>query len=222
MNKSVENLLISSHEVISSINSSSLSSQNNLGNVAPVDNQTQESPVGSAVERSSPVSSPNLSPRPSPRAHSRREYSRLNSDSSAKESLRTNKSEDQLSQNLISRSSDSAELGKSSSHEGKKESRGSDRSKKKSSWYNVLYPTYKSRSEDFKRIFKDVPDDEKLVIILVLCSVKYWYMVDFMCLKTMCVFMLIYLCGRHWSPYVGKTLHPLPKKKLRLSSRMLS
>ncbi|XP_026828611.1 GRAM domain-containing protein 1B-like isoform X1 [Ooceraea biroi] len=164
MNKSVENLLISSHEVISSINSSSLSSQNNLGNVAPVDNQTQESPVGSAVERSSPVSSPNLSPRPSPRAHSRREYSRLNSDSSAKESLRTNKSEDQLSQNLISRSSDSAELGKSSSHEGKKESRGSDRSKKKSSWYNVLYPTYKSRSEDFKRIFKDVPDDEKLVV----------------------------------------------------------
>ena len=36
--------------------------------------------------------------------------------------------------------------------------------KKKSSWYNVLYPTYKSRSEDFKRIFKDVPDDERLVV----------------------------------------------------------
>lgn len=64
---------------------------------------------------------------------------------------------------MINKSSDSAELNKSSSHESKKESR-SDRSKKKSSWYNVLYPTYKSRSEDFKRIFKDVPDDERLVV----------------------------------------------------------
>lgn len=64
---------------------------------------------------------------------------------------------------MISKSSDSAELNKSSSHESKKESR-SERSKKKSSWYNVLYPTYKSRSEDFKRIFKDVPDDERLVV----------------------------------------------------------
>jgi len=65
---------------------------------------------------------------------------------------------------VISRSSDSADLNKSSTHENKKEARSSDRSKKKSSWYNVLYPTYKSRSEDFKRIFKDVPDDERLVV----------------------------------------------------------
>ncbi|XP_077287554.1 protein Aster-B-like isoform X2 [Arctopsyche grandis] len=35
---------------------------------------------------------------------------------------------------------------------------------KKKSWYNALYPTYKSRSEDFKRIFKDVPDDERLIV----------------------------------------------------------
>ncbi|KAL6440709.1 hypothetical protein ACFW04_003283 [Cataglyphis niger] len=164
MNKSVENLLISSHEVISSINSSGLSNQNsvtNPGNAASVEN-VQETTVGSGGDRNSPVSSPNLSPRPSPRAHSRREYSRLNSDSSTKESSRANKSDDQLSQDLINRSSDSAEL--KSSHENKKESRGSDRSKKKSSWYNVLYPTYKSRSEDFKRIFKDVPDDERLVV----------------------------------------------------------
>jgi len=93
--------LISSHEVISSINSSNLGNQNsttNLGNIASVDNQIQELPVGPAIDRNSPVSSPNLSPRPSPRAHSRREYSRLNSDSATKESLRANKSEDQLSQ----------------------------------------------------------------------------------------------------------------------------
>lgn len=35
---------------------------------------------------------------------------------------------------------------------------------KKKSWYNALYPTYKSRSEDFKRIFKGVPDDERLIV----------------------------------------------------------
>ncbi|XP_011142716.1 GRAM domain-containing protein 1B isoform X1 [Harpegnathos saltator] len=167
MNKSVENLLISSHEVISSINSSSLGNQSsaaNLGNITSTEN-AQETLSGSAVERNSPVSSPNLSPRPSPRAYNRREYSRLHSDSATKESLRLNKSEDQLSsQDQINRSSDSTELSKSSVHEGKKEARSSDRSKKKSSWYNVLYPTYKSRSEDFKRIFKDVPDDERLVV----------------------------------------------------------
>ncbi|XP_011700392.1 PREDICTED: GRAM domain-containing protein 1B-like [Wasmannia auropunctata] len=169
MNKSVENLLISSHEVISSINSTGLGNQGtatNLGSiVATSENVLQETSANSGADRSnSPVSSPNLSPRPSPRAHSRREYSRLNSDSAVKESLslRANKSDDQLSQDVISRSSDSADVNKSS-HENKKETRSSDRSKKKS-WYNVLYPTYKSRSEDFRRIFKDVPDDERLVV----------------------------------------------------------
>ncbi|KAK2153569.1 hypothetical protein LSH36_292g01000, partial [Paralvinella palmiformis] len=28
----------------------------------------------------------------------------------------------------------------------------------------VLSPTYKSRSEDFKRIFKDIPSDERLIV----------------------------------------------------------
>ncbi|XP_018305385.1 GRAM domain-containing protein 1B isoform X1 [Mycetomoellerius zeteki] len=167
MNKSVENLLISSHEVISSINSTGLGNQGvttNLGSTATTEKAQETSASG--VDRNSPVSSPNLSPRPSPRAHSRREYSK-NPDSAVKESLRANKSDDQLSsghQDVIGRSSDSADLNKSSTHENKKEARSSERSKKKSSWYNVLYPTYKSRSEDFKRIFKDVPDDERLVV----------------------------------------------------------
>ncbi|KAK9871360.1 hypothetical protein WA026_011625 [Henosepilachna vigintioctopunctata] len=38
------------------------------------------------------------------------------------------------------------------------------KTKKRSSWFNTFYPTYKSRSQDFKRIFKDVPDDERLVV----------------------------------------------------------
>jgi len=37
--------------------------------------------------------------------------------------------------------------------------------KKKKSWFSNFYdPTYKSRSEDFKRIFKDVPPDERLIV----------------------------------------------------------
>lgn len=39
-----------------------------------------------------------------------------------------------------------------------------ERTKKKSSWFNSFYPTYKSRSEDFKKLFKNVPDDERLVV----------------------------------------------------------
>lgn len=37
-----------------------------------------------------------------------------------------------------------------------------DRAKKKA-WYNVIYPSYKSRSEDYKKLF-NVPDDERLVV----------------------------------------------------------
>jgi hypothetical protein len=42
-------------------------------------------------------------------------------------------------------------------------SKQAERAKKKA-WYNVLYPSYKSRSEDFKKLFKDVPDDERLIV----------------------------------------------------------
>lgn len=42
-------------------------------------------------------------------------------------------------------------------------SRLSDRAKKKS-WYNVLYPNYKARSQEFKRLFKDVPAEERLIV----------------------------------------------------------
>ncbi|XP_035734691.1 protein Aster-B-like isoform X7 [Vespa mandarinia] len=159
-NKSVENLLMSSHDVINSINSSNLGHQSCATNVGNgISTEIPQETINSGG--GSPKSSPNLSPRPSPKAHCRREYIRLNSDSS-KESIRANKSDDQ-SQEAINKSSDSVDYSKSSTHEAKKESRNGDRNKKKS-WYHVLYPTYKSRSEDFKRIFKDVPDDERLVV----------------------------------------------------------
>ncbi|XP_037516327.1 protein Aster-B isoform X2 [Rhipicephalus sanguineus] len=39
-----------------------------------------------------------------------------------------------------------------------------EKKKKTSSWYNMLNPTYKSRSEDFKRLFKDLPETERLIV----------------------------------------------------------
>lgn len=66
---------------------------------------------------------------------------------------------------MASRSSNSIELSKHSVSESKKDSKGSDHRNKKKSWYsNIFYPTYKSRSNDFKRIFKNVPHEERLVV----------------------------------------------------------
>lgn len=56
------------------------------------------------------------------------------------------------------------EYNRSESIGSTKERKDTNRTKKKSAWYNVLYPTYKSRSEDYKKIFKEVPDDERLVV----------------------------------------------------------
>jgi hypothetical protein len=34
---------------------------------------------------------------------------------------------------------------------------------KKKNWYNVIYPSYKSRTEDFKKLF-NIPEDERLLV----------------------------------------------------------
>ncbi|XP_047197002.1 protein Aster-A isoform X2 [Hippoglossus stenolepis] len=36
--------------------------------------------------------------------------------------------------------------------------------KKMQSWYNVLSPTYKQRNEDFRKLFKKLPDSERLIV----------------------------------------------------------
>ncbi|XP_043935294.1 protein Aster-A [Protopterus annectens] len=36
--------------------------------------------------------------------------------------------------------------------------------KKMQSWYNVLSPTYKQRNEDFRKIFKKLPETERLIV----------------------------------------------------------
>ncbi|XP_041030361.1 protein Aster-B isoform X2 [Carcharodon carcharias] len=42
--------------------------------------------------------------------------------------------------------------------------RSSKNSKKSQSWYNVLSPTYKQRNEDFRKLFKQLPDTERLIV----------------------------------------------------------
>ncbi|CAI5795252.1 VASt domain-containing protein [Podarcis lilfordi] len=41
---------------------------------------------------------------------------------------------------------------------------GAKNSKKSQSWYNVLSPTYKQRNEDFRKLFKQLPDSERLIV----------------------------------------------------------
>ncbi|GAB6027433.1 hypothetical protein CHUAL_001696 [Chamberlinius hualienensis] len=45
-----------------------------------------------------------------------------------------------------------------------RDKKSSDKKRKSSSWYNVLNPTYKSKTEDFKRLFRDLPDSERLIV----------------------------------------------------------
>ncbi|XP_043598366.1 protein Aster-B isoform X2 [Bombus pyrosoma] len=161
MNKSMEDLLIYNREVMTELENQNPTATN-IGN--GISDNVQESGA-SGEKKDSPVSSPNLSPRPSPKVRNKRDHSKTSHDSSTKESNSVNKLDDHQvhqQQDIANKSSDSSQAVKSS-HEGKKETRSSERNKKKS-WYHVLYPTYKSRSDDFRRIFKDVPDDERLVV----------------------------------------------------------
>ncbi|KOC61144.1 GRAM domain-containing protein 1B [Habropoda laboriosa] len=148
---------------MTNVSSTGLENQNSTTNIGNgISDNIQETLSGGSGERCSPVSSPNLSPRPSPKVRNKRDHSKTNSDSNTKESNSMNKLDEHQLHDIANKSSDSSQAVKSL-HDGKKETRSSERNKKKS-WYNVLYPSYKSRSDDFKRIFKDVPDDERLVV----------------------------------------------------------
>ncbi|XP_034253149.1 protein Aster-B-like isoform X3 [Thrips palmi] len=170
--KSVENLLMTGQDVIGSSLTFSTMTLPSL----PLQGPSQGLQSQTTGE-SSPNPSPQPSPRPSPRQQHKRDNQKSDSGSNTKESSpatdRIDVSNTELpkcgKQDNVSRGSDSsqADISRSVSHESgkeRKESRGSDRSKKKSSWYNILYPTYKSRSKDFNRIFKDVPPEERLIV----------------------------------------------------------
>lgn len=56
----------------------------------------------------------------------------------------------------------------------RKERKESSDKKSNKAWYKMLNPTYKSRSEDLKRLFKDLPSDERLIVgrcIQVFCLI---------------------------------------------------
>ncbi|XP_019624725.1 PREDICTED: GRAM domain-containing protein 1B-like isoform X4 [Branchiostoma belcheri] len=50
-------------------------------------------------------------------------------------------------------------------HTGHKGNRSNGKNSKKSSnWYNMLHPTYKSKCEDFHKLFKHLPETERLLV----------------------------------------------------------
>ncbi|XP_050678803.1 protein Aster-B-like isoform X3 [Leptidea sinapis] len=57
-----------------------------------------------------------------------------------------------------------SDLNKQAVNPSSRSSDGSASRAKKKSWYNSLYPTYKTKCEDFKRLFKELPDDERLIV----------------------------------------------------------
>ncbi|KAF2903329.1 hypothetical protein ILUMI_02855 [Ignelater luminosus] len=139
-------------------------------------NHSQNETASENTKSTSPNTSPRSSPRPSPRPQTKREHCRSDTHLTVnyKDQLTTNFHKHDSSpgqeSNASSRSSNLESIPGDinttggNSNKDKKEGRSTEKTKKKSSWYNALYPTYKSKSEDFKRIFKDVPDDERLVV----------------------------------------------------------
>ncbi|XP_050300995.1 protein Aster-B-like [Anthonomus grandis grandis] len=117
----------------------------------------------------SPSSSPRSSPRPSPQPESKEDHSKIDTTPNLelKETFKhesTPSSQDSSTSRLSTTSSpDPSPQGESKLSDLSNKDRKDLRPKKKSSWFNSLYPTYKSRSEDFKKLF-DVPADERLVV----------------------------------------------------------
>ncbi|CAD7088666.1 unnamed protein product [Hermetia illucens] len=155
--KSPDNGLNGSVEDYGGSSSSSASNTSNI--LRPSPTPTRKTP------------SPTASPRGSPKLGNRNEAHHVKSPSQSSISVNAEKSDN--AEDSVSKSSDSSSQQTSSdfnksttqvdAEKPKAASKISERAKKKS-WYNVLYPSYKSRSEDFKKLFKEVPDDERLVV----------------------------------------------------------
>lgn len=133
-------------------------------------------------------------------------------------------------QDSISKSSDTSG---DTTDKPKSISKLSQRAKKKS-WYSAIYPCYKSRSDDFKKLFKEVPGEERLVVgklyyrafpfkfkfrnpqtIPVQFNVISYCMVDCMQHKITFVFMRIFLDGKQIFRLNGVKFNQLQKKRRR-------
>ncbi|XP_062860368.1 protein Aster-B-like isoform X2 [Trichomycterus rosablanca] len=76
-------------------------------------------------------------------------------------------------ENMVEKGSESTDTSKSPStpeqlvartYSSQSTRSSSKNSKKSQSWYNVLSPTYKQRNEDFRKLFKQLPDTERLIV----------------------------------------------------------
>ncbi|CAG9771072.1 unnamed protein product [Ceutorhynchus assimilis] len=112
----------------------------------------------------SPSSSPRSSPRPSPQPEPRQEHSRPDSYNLSPNDFKHEGSPSSQESSISRLSTGSSQEPSPLSDLTKTDKKDSGRIKKKSSWFNSLYPTYKSRSEDFKKLFIDVPGEERLVV----------------------------------------------------------
>ncbi|XP_055522744.1 protein Aster-B [Wyeomyia smithii] len=76
-----------------------------------------------------------------------------------------------VSDSLSCTGSSSTKQDKSLDKTGKSQKNLTERAKK-TPWYNAIYPSYKSRTEDFKKLFKDVPTDDDRLIVDYSCAIQ--------------------------------------------------
>uniref|UniRef100_A0A8C9W5Q2 GRAM domain containing 1B n=1 Tax=Scleropages formosus TaxID=113540 RepID=A0A8C9W5Q2_SCLFO len=115
-------------------------------------------PTGSNSNRSTPACSPILRKRsrsPTPQSPEGETMVEKGSDHSSDRSAST---PEQASQRPCGQLPHTTRTGGTGSGSGGKNS------KKSQSWYNVLSPTYKQRNEDFRKLFKQLPDTERLIV----------------------------------------------------------
>lgn len=95
----------------------------------------------------------------------------------------TDKSDDNLdscskssdnSCNLVAAADASLAGGKSSSSSVNKSQKNLAERAKKTPWYNAIYPSYKSRTEDFKKLFREISNtgDEERLIVDYSCAIQ--------------------------------------------------
>ncbi|XP_051765345.1 protein Aster-B isoform X13 [Ctenopharyngodon idella] len=119
---------------------------------------TREDSTASNSNRSTPACSPVLRKRsrsPTPQSPEGENMVEKSSDHSSDKSPST---PEQAVQRTYSQSLHTTRPGGKNSKSHKR------LSKKSQSWYNVLSPTYKQRNEDFRKLFKQLPDTERLIV----------------------------------------------------------
>uniref|UniRef100_A0A3P8YQL0 VASt domain-containing protein n=1 Tax=Esox lucius TaxID=8010 RepID=A0A3P8YQL0_ESOLU len=98
--------------------------------------------------RSTPACSPTLHPKRSPTPHSQEPGENMVEKSHSEHSEKSPSIPEHVVQRTYSLQS----------------ARSGNKNSKSQSWYNVLSPTYKQRNEDFRKLFKQLPESERLIV----------------------------------------------------------